>query len=149
MMSFEGFLSAIAPFTVLLQMLFMRVLFAALALCALTAAITRSRQKLSPTSRTWLWALCIPALVLPIEASAVSQAQRLNALSGIWDFMAASVLAYLPLALSGIWLAGFIVCVIKAIAVRKSTARLLKTGGIISCAAYFAGARTRLSAPEF
>ncbi len=143
----ESFWYALTPFTVLLQMLFTRVLFAALALCALTAAISRSRRRLSPARRSWLWALSIPALVLPIEASAVSIAQRLNALTGLWDFMAVGILAYLPPILSAIWLVGVIVCVVKTGVRRKSTLRLLKMGGINSCAAYFSGFRSRVYLP--
>ncbi len=147
MTSFENFLNVLAPFTVLLQMLFTRVLFTALALCALTAAISHSRLRLSPARRAWLWASCIPALVLPIEASAVSLAQRLNALSVVQSFIAAGALAYLPLALSGIWLAGVIVYIVKTAARRYATLRLLKMGEINSCAAYFVSFRSRVYLP--
>ena len=142
-----NFLQTIAPFSIFLQMLFNRVLFAALALSALTAAISNARNRLSLVMRSWLWASCIPTLILPIEGGAVALAQRLGALYWIQAIFEGGVWGCLSPVLSFIWLAGFIFFAIKTIAERTATLRLLKSGGINSCAAYFSAFRPHIYLP--
>jgi beta-lactamase regulating signal transducer with metallopeptidase domain len=57
---------------ILLQILFSRVLFAAAVLSVLIMMIMFARKNnLAPITRSYLWTLCIPALLIPFERSAV------------------------------------------------------------------------------
>ncbi len=135
------------PLDVLLQLLFGRVLFAALALCALTAVIAHARGGLSPVARSWLWAGCIPALFLPFEHSAVFIAKKLGVFSAINSFTTGRVPWLLLLVLAFIWLLGVLISAVRTGAGQFAALRHIKNGRLDSCAAYFAGFRSHVYLP--
>ena len=124
---------------VLLSLLFGRVLFAAAALSILIILIMFVRKNnLAPTIRSCLWAFCVPALLIPFERSVVILMQG-QVLEITWDLA-----LILPVY---IWLFGFIICVFRTYRERRKTIRLLKTGEIEGCAAYFYKFRSHIYTP--
>lgn len=124
----------IIPANIVLTLLFGRILFAAFALSFLVKLIMSARKKLAPSVRSWLWGLCVPALIIPFEHSALVLAKRLDlpslALTNIFYELWQPILSYL-------WLAGFIASLVQVRANNKRTLYLLHTRQLRGCAAYF------------
>ncbi len=147
MIFIEDILIRLQPFGILLQLLFGRVLFATLAIVVLAAVMRLMRRWLSTALRSWLWVCCVPALFLPFEYSVMFLMRRLGVLTVVQSFTTSGIQGYLPLAFSCMWLVGFIVCAVKTAIGQHTAIKLLKSGALSSCAAYFAGFKSRVYLP--
>ncbi len=119
-----------------------RILFAGIALLVLIIVITRARKGLAPTLRSWLWALCIPLLILPFEHSAIIIMQNFTAPEG-----AKLVLERLIHIWNYIWPAGVIFFAIHMSIGRKRTLRLIKRNCLSGCAAYLYKGKSHIYLP--
>ncbi|MFT4105192.1 MAG: M56 family metallopeptidase [Lacrimispora sp.] len=135
--------------TTLLSLLTGRILFAAFVLAILIGFIMQVRRKLSPAIRSWQWGLCLLALFIPFERSAIIIAQELK----FFPFMQDGTIADIPLLYwtfklwSLIWFFGFIFSALKTHRAHKYTLRLLKEGKMTGCAAYFYRGRSHIYLP--
>lgn len=143
----KKFLYEFLPQTsILISLLFWRVLFAALALTFIFFAVYAVRKKISLVMRSWLWGLCVPALFLPFEHAAVALAARLPFCAYLsahvpgWGMLAVII----PL----VWAAGLMVSAVNQHLAFTHTLRLLKTKSFNGCAAYFYRGRSHLYLPE-
>jgi len=132
------------PANTILTLLFGRILFAALALSVLTILIISMRKNSAPSIRSWFWALCIPALIVPFEHSAVALAQKIElhtlTSSGIVFELWQPILSY-------IWLTGFVAFSIKTRANNRRNLHKLLNRELNGCAAYFHKWRSHIYLP--
>ena len=133
--AYVSFITIIGQTNILMSLLFNRVLFATIALSILVVmTIFARRRNLAPAIRSYLWALCVPALFIPFER-------------GVIILMQGQILELNLIFLSYVWLLGFSVCMIKTYRERRKTIRLLKTGEIEGCAVYYYKFRSYIYTP--
>ena len=134
--------------TTLIELLLVRLLFAAIMLSVLITLIMLARKNLAPAARSWLWGLCVPVLFIPFEHSAVILAQSAGGPVALPE-SAPFQIAWLVFstALNCILIAGIVISAVKICRRRKKTIRLLKSGKIAYCAAYYYKGRSRIYTP--
>lgn len=128
----------IRPLNALLELLLGRILYASVILSFLVGLIMFARKNLKPTIRSWIWALCVPALFIPFEHGIVSLARTFYTPPdfipsdfplAVWELVNA-----LP---PYLWLSGVAIYAAKTQKNNNCTMRMLQTGQLRGCAAYF------------
>lgn len=124
-----------------------RVLFVAIVISIIAAMIALVRRNLPPNLRSWLWALCIPALVLPFGNSAVILGLSVSEMIPAGGLLE-TLLTWIYYLWHFGWFAGMLAFAVHTHIERRRTIKLIRGKRLLGCAAYFYRGRSHIYLPS-